>query len=56
MKQVKKPNNNKSVIATSVFWIVLAGLIVGFIMYGNARYNSGVMAGFDRAQTLLQAK
>lgn len=52
----RKKTNTKSIVITSAFWIIAAGLVVGFIAYGNARYNSGVNAGFDRAQSLLEAK
>lgn len=55
-KQVKPPKNSKPVVITSVFWILVAALVIAFIMYGNAKYNSGVMAGFDRAQNLLQSQ
>lgn len=54
--QLKKKSNVKPYLVTSIFWIVVAGLIIGFMAYGNAKYVSGMNAGFDKAQSLLQAK
>lgn len=51
-----KKEKVKLVAFTSLFWVVAAALVVGFLAYGNAKYNSGVNAGFDKAQELLQNK
>lgn len=53
MNTPKRDKNVKSIAATSVFWIVLAALVVGFILYGNAKYQSGVTAGYEQAKTLI---
>jgi hypothetical protein len=52
----EKKQSGKIIFYTSLFWIIIATLVITFFAYGNARYNSGVNAGFDKAQTLLQSK
>jgi hypothetical protein len=53
---MKKKPQMKVIVLTSIFWILTAVVVVGFVIYGEAKYNSGINAGFDKAQTLLQQK
>jgi hypothetical protein len=55
-KKSSKKQISKVIFFTSLFWISIASLVITFFAYGNARYNSGVNAGFDKAQALLQSK
>lgn len=54
MQPNKKKPQVKVIVLTSIFWILTAAVIVGFVIYGEAKYNSGINAGFDKAQSLLQ--
>ena len=54
MNPTKPKKQTKVIVITSLFWILVAAIVVGFVIYGEAKYNSGVTAGFDKAQVLLQ--
>lgn len=57
----RKSNNSKSgsaktIIMVSLFWIVLAATVIGYIQNGQAQYNKGVFDGMSKTKVILQSK
>lgn len=56
-KYVSSQKNTIKVVAiTSLVWIVLAGVAIGFIKYGEYQHASGMLKGFESARDILHTR
>lgn len=55
-KAPKKNSNVKVIVMVSLFWVVLAATVIGYIQNGQAQYNKGVFDGMSKTKAILQAK
>jgi hypothetical protein len=55
---MKKPTKEqmktaKLIVVTSLVWITIAAVAVGFIKYGEYKYTDGMVKGFQEARATL---
>lgn len=51
-----KSGSAKTIVLVSLFWIVIAATVIGFIQNGQAQYNKGVFDGMSKTKVILQSK
>lgn len=49
-EQVK---NGKLIFVTSLVWVVIAAVAIGFVKYGEYKYSAGQLSGFQAARETL---
>lgn len=49
-EQVK---NGKLIFVTSIVWVAIAAVAIGFVKYGEYKYADGMVKGFQEARATL---